>query len=586
MKQLNKKSKRIVFFSIVIISILLAMSAGSMIPLAMEEGDGGGDDPDPLPDDDTNPPPPELVPNAPTLQSISPNPDPDGSVYLQWNAPTGATGYKIYMSKNSGTWQLIKTTSVIATVKSGLTNGAYRFKVQAYNAIGFSPHSNIRSVTISIPPPVILPPMLSPISPTTDTDGYITLSWSSVSGATAYAVYKNKDGGAWQLVLNTGATSKVVQISVNGNYGFKVKASGPAGTSGFSNLQSVTVSIPDPIQIPSAPILNTISPSVDYDGTILLDWNDVVGADAYKVYRNLEFGLVRLIASGVKESRYTDSVEVGKWYYRIEATNEAGDSPKSNYGEVTVSSGTDPDLLPETPVLNPIVPNPDIDGIITLSWSTLIATHFGISIDTLFIVPSPPGGISYDVFVCGVLIGSTTETTYTDEITLDGVYDYKIRARNAYGVSRFSNVESVVIDIYEEEEEEELVPDSPILNVLTYTIDGEEVEISLSWSVVDCNSYNVYKSVDGGSYVLIQSNLVLTTYSEVLTDVALYSYKITAENEHGVSELSNPTSITLTGGGGGVEDYTTIYVLLGVFGALTGITIITVILVKKKRNKL
>ena len=483
MKQLNKKSKIIVFFSIVIISILLATTLGSMIPLAMDPGDGGDERLPPPPPPDPDPyeiPDPIEPPPAPSLYAFSPSTDPDGSVYVHWTVVSVATGYQVYMSKDGGAYALIKTTASVAHAQSGLTNGVYSFKVRSYNSDGISSFSTIRSVTVAIPSSVILAPTLQPISPTIDDDGFISLRWSSVSGASLYKVYKSRDQGEWQLVVDTTSTSTVVQVSINGGYNFGVKASGATGISKFSNLQSVYVILPDP--------------------------------------------------------------------------------------------------KPPAPILNPIVPNPDTDGIITLFWSTPLDTSFGISLDTLFIVPYP-GGISYDVFVCGVLIGSTTETTYTDEITLDGAYDYKIRAKNSYGVSKFSNIESVIVDI----QEGEFVPDSPTLNQLTYTIDGEEVEISLSWSVVDCNSYNVYKSVDGGSYVLIQSNLVLTTYSEVLTDEALYSYKITAENEHGESELSNPTSISLTGDGG-VGDYAMIYVLLGVLGVLTGITIITVILVKKKRK--
>ena len=235
------------------------------------------------------------------------------------------------------------------------------------------------------------------------------------------------------------------------------------------------------------------------------------------------------------------------------------------------------DLLPDTPVLEPIVPNPNVDGIITLSWYTLFHTMGGTFLS--------PVATSYDIFVCGVLIDTTTENTYTDKITTNGVYDYKIRANNDYGESEFSNIESVMVHI--REEEKEFVPDAPILSPLTYVVEDGGTEIQLNWCVVDCDSYNVYKSVDGGSYVLIQSDLISTTYSEVLTEAGVYSYRITAENIYGESEPSNLAFITITEEGEPIEpiepiDYTVLYVLSGVLGASV---VITIILVKRKKRR-
>jgi len=109
-------------------------------------------------------------PAAPILNTISPDPDTDGSIYLQWGSVSGANGYQAFMINNIGEVIFLSTiTSGTSYTKDGLLDGSYQFKVRAYNAYGSSTFSNIRSVTVSIPAdPDPDPDPVDPIDPSID----------------------------------------------------------------------------------------------------------------------------------------------------------------------------------------------------------------------------------------------------------------------------------------------------------------------------------------------------------------------------------------------------------------------------------
>lgn len=87
-------------------------------------------------------------PSAPVLYTISPNPDVDGSIYVNWNDVSGAYRYWIYRNN-----VLITSSTVSSYTDNITTNGTYSYKIKAINAYGQSAYSNIKSVVVNIPPP-------------------------------------------------------------------------------------------------------------------------------------------------------------------------------------------------------------------------------------------------------------------------------------------------------------------------------------------------------------------------------------------------------------------------------------------------
>ena len=65
-------------------------------------------------------------PAAPTLYSISPNPDLDGSIYINWNDVSGATRYWVYRNGVN-----IKAQTISSYTDTITTNGTYSYKIKA-----------------------------------------------------------------------------------------------------------------------------------------------------------------------------------------------------------------------------------------------------------------------------------------------------------------------------------------------------------------------------------------------------------------------------------------------------------------------
>jgi len=90
-----------------------------------------------------------------------------------------------------------------------------------------------------------------------------------------------------------------------------------------------------------APILDTISPAIDADGNITLNWDDVLGAEKYYIYR--ELSPITSIAGlqpkyEVLESQYNDTLTIETtYYYVIVAAAGSINSSISNCENVTFS---------------------------------------------------------------------------------------------------------------------------------------------------------------------------------------------------------------------------------------------------------
>lgn len=191
------------------------------------------------------------------------------------------------------------------------------------------------------------------------------------------------------------------------------------------------------VSLPPAPVLSPIVPTPDYDGRIALNWTAVPGATRYYLYRDTSSllsvaGRTPLQLSSTNHS--TDQVpQSGVYYYAIVAGTGLLNSTPSNCENVTV-------MLPEpaAPILAPITPNLDLDGIITVTWGAVAsATIYQIYRDTVPITT-----------VEGLTpFHSTNATSWTDRINASGSYYYVVVAGNASGTSAPSNCERVVVVI-------------------------------------------------------------------------------------------------------------------------------------------
>jgi len=192
---------------------------------------------------------PVQPPNAITNLTGTPG---NGRITLSWSAPNhGGSAIIRYEFRQrigtTGTWSSWITTGSTATshVVTGLANGtSYGFQVRAVSAVGASGTSNVATVTAGI---ATAPAAITNLTGTPG-NGRVTLNWSAPNNGGATIIryeFRQRIGttGAWSPWMSTGstATSHVVTGLANGtSYGFQVRAINAIGTSGTSNVATVT----------------------------------------------------------------------------------------------------------------------------------------------------------------------------------------------------------------------------------------------------------------------------------------------------------------------------------------------------------
>lgn len=122
---------------------------------------------------------------------------------------------------------------------------------------------------------------------------------------------------------------------MNGDYYYVVVAINSTAISSISNCETVVVSIPL-----STPILDPILSNVSHNGKVNLNWNDILGATIYFVYRDDTYITnseeASLIAQ-TTDSDYNDTIYVnGIYYYIVIAGDFSLNSSISNCLEVIV----------------------------------------------------------------------------------------------------------------------------------------------------------------------------------------------------------------------------------------------------------
>jgi fibronectin type 3 domain-containing protein len=156
-------------------------------------------------------------------------------------------------------------------------------------------------------------PQLS--APTSSAQGTL-LSWSAVTGATSYEVYRGTASQAETALASTvGTTYKDTPTNFGTTYYYEVIAFGASGNSPMSN--EVSDLLPPP-----APTLGV--PTYTSSG-ISLRWSPALSATSYAIYRGTIPGQLSLYATTTSTS-YTDTAIGGDvtYYYQIAGINASG----------------------------------------------------------------------------------------------------------------------------------------------------------------------------------------------------------------------------------------------------------------------
>ncbi len=346
--------------------------------------------------------------------------------------------------------------------------------------------------------------------------------------------------------------------------------------------------IPDPEYDIGIPVLDEITPEVDYDGSIRLYW-DIVSPytiSHYRVKRILGSGVWGFIAHNVENKYYIDlNPQEGVYQYKVQAVaiidGSSYYSEYSNVQSVQVVSQTT-----NIPVLKAI-DGPCTDGTVELDWNA-VEGYLGGTIMGYHIYrySASEGWKEID----GVSFGITE---YTDDIEVNGEYQYYIKSITLIHLdiveSDPSNIQTVVVDIHVEPPPPpppELLPSNPsiIINSGVETTDSFEVTLSLYCDRADEMQIQISIGV-WTDWVDYTTTYIITLLGVADPDYPDFRVSVIFRNDNGTTEdagygdiydditYEEPTQEEEEEEEepSPEEDYTLIYVLLGVLVGLIGI---------------
>ena len=161
------------------------------------------------------------------------------SVAVTWTAVSGATSYTVYRSTSSGVQgSVIGSPTTNSFADTSATPGTtYYYGVTASNGAGASALSAQDSGFIALSPPGVPTNVAASDGTSTNT---VTVTWTAVSGATSYTVYRSTTAGVQGTLIGSPTTNSLVDTTPTPGttYYYGVTASNSAGTSALSTQNS------------------------------------------------------------------------------------------------------------------------------------------------------------------------------------------------------------------------------------------------------------------------------------------------------------------------------------------------------------
>jgi hypothetical protein len=476
------------------------------------------------------------APSAPTLSAPS-----NGAVgipvtpTLSWNASSGATLYRLQLSKSSGFGTLVVDDSTIALtsrIVGPLGNDTtYYWRVRAGNTYEWSSFSSTWSfTTAAIPPPI--PELSTPIDLSTNISITPTLSWNASSGATAYQLQVSKSSGFGSVVFTdstiTTTWKQVGPLANDSSYYWRVRAKNPGGWSDYSAAWNFTTS---PV-IPPVPSLSAPADlSTGVQVTPVLSWNASSGATAYQLQVSKDVGFGTMVFNDSTITSMSQSVGLlgndTTYYWHVRAKNASGWSGYSTAWRFTTIVA-----IPGVPVLlAPINGSSGVTITPALDWNVSFgATGYRLQVSK----------------------SSNFNTMLNDDSSLtassqpvgplgnDTTYYWRVSAKNAAGWTDFSaawNFTTIVA-----------IPRAPILLSPENGSDQVPITPTLDWAgLIGVTRYRLQVSKNSGFDTLVVDDSTITSPSRQigpLDNDTLYYWQVGAKNSAGWGDYSTVWSFT------------------------------------------
>lgn len=382
----------------------------------------------------------------------------------------------------------------------------------------------------------MLPAPSAPVanSPITIGSMYFMASWNSSSGATSYyidvstsSIFTTFVSGFNNRLVSSisGSTSTSATISggiSEGNiYYYRVRAANASGTSGNSNVITVTMLPAAPVALEETNVTAT---------TFQANWNAASGATSYTIQYSVSSGF-----SPVYNTQNTTSTSISGltfpsgtiYYYRVRSSNSAGTSGWSS----VITAGTTP-VVPVATAATLLATNS-----FKANWNAASgATGYALDVATTSNFTTGTFVSGYQNVTVSTIAGYTsTSVPVSVNINAGQTYYYRLRALGGNGPSGNSNVINAVT-----------LPATPVATAAT---DINATQFTANWnSTAGANNYRIDVSTSATftTFVLNNQN-VPSGISYVVTGLTqgqVYYYRVRAQNNSGTSDNSNIISCT------------------------------------------
>jgi fibronectin type 3 domain-containing protein len=454
-------------------------------------------------------------------------------INLSWtNNAINQTGFKVDRSPDNVTFAQIATTTVFTYSDPNLApKTLYYYRVRATNASGDSAYSNVSNTTTLADNTPPTPP--ANLTAAAASSSQINLSWTASSdnvAVTGYQILRCQGVGCTtfaQIAASAGTATTFTDtgLSPSTSYSYETVATDAAGNlSSPSNVGTATT-LAGPPAAPSGLTATAASAT-----QINLSWtNNATNQTGFKVERSPDgVTFAQIGTTGAATTVYSDSslAPATLYYYRVRATNGAGDSAYSNVSSATTLADTTPPAAPSN-----LTASPTSSSQINLSWT---ASTDNVGVTGYKIQRCQGSGCTTFVQIAAP---AGTATIFSDTgLSASTSYSYEIVATDAAGnLSSPSNIASATT----------LIGPPAAPSGLTATA-ASATQINLSWTnnAVNQSGFKVDRSPDGVTFAQIGTTGASTTsFSDSpLTPLTTYFYRVHATNSAGDSAYSNVAS--------------------------------------------